>query len=363
MGFFLRELRDIREVEEFFDDLFSSVRVEADEILYEKYMEARGETDFTRRRPGKSLAKIRGYIVPEDVATVSAAGVPIVSRIVANPAVEISGDRARIYLRLASIGSEFARTFIAAADLKVEDLKGRIKVDAKPLLYGIMPYECVEDPRIDPDMPGVLYHVRAFYRTRVSRVFTFKSRVVGGEIDGIEAVSFYSRKWGEFLIQDYRDTFPINRGFMTVRPFFKDKGFGIIAIGPREGAQVDFDEIEIPPELLPLNGEDKVGGNASLKLSANEYLLLYHAVDEHGVYYTYGALFDENAELLALTREPIIAPKIGVYSGRRPSTVFVCGAAVYGDSVIISAGVDDEITVIYEVEKQKIYDSLEYLSG
>lgn len=363
MSFFLNELEDIRKVEEFFDNLFSSVKAKADKILYEKYLKIRGKTSFTRRRSRKSLAKIRGYIIPGDVAAISAVGVPIAPRIVANPAIEISGDKARIYLRLASIGSEFAKTFIAVADLRVEDLQGRIRVNAKPLLYGIMPYECIEDPRIDPDVPGVLYHVRAFYRTKASRVFTFKSQIVGDKVDGIEAVRFYSRKWGEFLIQDYRDTFPVNRDFMTVRPFFKDKGFGIIAIGPREGALVNFDEIEILPELLPLNGEEKVGGNASLKISANEYLLLYHTVDKHGVYYTYSALFDENAELLALTREPIIAPEIGVYSGRRPSTVFVCGAAIYGDFVFISAGVDDEIAVIYEIEKQKIYDSLKFLSS
>jgi len=367
----LDRLNDVLEVEKYFDYLLSMVIVDADKILYEKYLRARGKSSFTRKRVGKSIARIRGYIIPSDVTVVSETNIPIIPCIVTNPAIEIYNNMVYIYLRLASIGSVFSRTFISVAKLKPENLSGRmpenlsgrIKVKAYPILYGIMPYECVEDPRVDPDKNLSLYHVRAIYRTEISRVFTFHSQLTDYRVDKIEAINFYSKEWGTFLIQDYRDTFPLNNSFMIVRPFFKDKGFGVIAIGPRHGVQVDFDELEVPPELLPSTDEVKAGGNATLRLSNNEYLLLYHIVDDHGVYYTYGALFDRDAELLALTEEPIIAPEAGVYSGRRPSTVFVCGATLYGDSIIISAGRDDEITLIYEIGKQEIYDSLKYVSG
>lgn len=359
----LDRLNDVLEVEKYFDYLLSMVIVDADKILYEKYLRARGKSSFTRKRVGKSIARIRGYIIPSDVIVVSETNIPITPCIVTNPAIEIHNSMIYIYLRLASIGSVFSRTFISVAKLKPENLSGRIKVKAYPILYGIMPYECVEDPRVDPDKNLSLYHVRAIYRTEISRVFTFHSQLTDYRVDKIEAINFYSKEWGTFLIQDYRDTFPLNNSFMIVRPFFKDKGFGVIAIGPRHGVQVDFDELEVPPELLPSTDEVKAGGNATLRLSNNEYLLLYHIVDDHGVYYTYGALFDRDAELLALTEEPIIAPEAGVYSGRRPSTVFVCGATLYGDSIIISAGRDDEITLIYEIGKQEIYDSLKYVSG
>ncbi len=363
MGFVLDELENIQKVESYFDRLFSSVKLEADKILYEKYLKARSKSSFARKKSGRSLVRIRGYIIPSDVAVISTIGIPIVPRIASNPAIQIHGGNVRVYLRLASIGSVFSRTFIAIAELKIENLRDRIKVEARPILYGIMPYECVEDPRVDPENPGVLYHVRALYRTGASRVFTFQSRVKNYGVDKIEVVNFYSEKWGVFLLQDYRDTFPINRDYMMVRPFFKDRGFGVIAVGPRNGARVDFDEIVVIPELLPSKDEYKAGGNASLKLSSNEVLVLYHIVDRHGVYYTYAALFDNNGELLASTEEPVIAPEIGVYSGARPLTIFVCGLALYGDKLLISAGRDDEITLIYEGELEEILENMKFFRG
>lgn len=363
MSFVLDELEDIQKVENYFDHLFSSVIVEADEILYKKYLKARSKSSFTRKKSGKSLVRIRGYITPPDVAVVSATGIPIIPRIASNPAIRIHGDNVRVYLRLASIGSVFSRTFIAVAELKIENLRGRIKVEAHPILYGIMPYECVEDPRVDPEDPGVLYHVRALYRTKESRVFTFQSRVKNCRVDKIEVVNFYSEKWGVFLLQDYRDTFPVNRDYMMIRPFFKDRNFGLVAVGPRDGARVNFDEVDVIPELLPSKDEYKAGGNASLKLSSNEVLVLYHVVDSHGVYYTYAALFDNSGELLASTEEPVIAPEIGVYSGARPSTIFVCGLALYGGKLLISAGRDDEITLIYEGELEEILENMKFFRG
>ena len=363
MNFVLDELEDIQKVENYFDRLFSSVIVEADEILYEKYLKARSKSGFTRRKSGKSLVRIRGYIIPSDVAVVSTTGIPMIPRIASNPAIQIHDDNVHIYLRLASIGSVFSRTFIAVAESKIENLRGRIKVEAHPILYGIMPYECVEDPRVDPEDPGVLYHVRALYRTRKSRVFTFQSHVKNREVDKLEVISFYSKEWGVFLLQDYRDTFPINRDYMMIRPFFKDRNFGVMAVGPRDGAKVNFDEMDVIPELLPSKDEYKTGGNASLKLSASEYLVLYHVVDNHGVYYTYAALFDNSGELLASTETPVIAPKVGVYSGGRPSTVFVCGLALYDDKLLISAGRDDEITLIYEGELEEIMEKMKFFEG
>ncbi len=362
MSFKLNLSEELKKIEEYFDHIFSSVNLEANKVLYDKFLEARGRSKLSRKRSGRSIVRMRGYIIPLDVKVSSSRDIPIIPSIVSNPALGVKGDEAYIYLRIASTGSTFSRTFIVYTTLRVEELRGRIQVKGYPLLYAIMPYECVEDPRIDPDTPQLLYHVRALYQTQASSVITFQSRV-NGRVDEIEAVYFYSSKWGSFLLQDYRDTFPLNRGFMAIRPYFKDRGFGVIAIGPREGAKVEFDEMEIVPELLPQHGELKSGGNASLKISRNEYLLIYHIVDNHGIYYTYAALFSDDAELLALMEEPLIVPDIGVYSGRRPSTVFVCGAAKYGNIILISAGRDDEISIIYEVEEEKLLSKLKYLRG
>ncbi len=197
--------------------------------------------------------------------------------------------------------------------------------------------------------------MRALYGPDETRVFTFE---YDAKLRHVKAVSFESSRWGEFLLSDYRDTFPLSSETMVIRPFFREKSTGFIVLAPRKGTVVEFDEALIPPELAPGNGEVKTGGNVSLKLSSNEYLLLYHAVDHHGAYFVYAALMDAQGNLLALARDPLIAPEPGLYSGRRPSTVFPCGAVKVGDSILITAGVDDEITVMYEVREDVLWELL-----
>ena len=356
------DLHNLRAFESYVDFLLSRIRDSADIVLAERFRRARKKNTF-RRRGGRGIAEIRAYILPSGVKVVSEARIPIQVSIVANPSVGLQGEYAVLYLRLASVGSEFGRTFIAAAKVPLRDLRGEVSVKAEPILYGITPYECVEDPRVDPVRSDELYHVRAMYVSPKSCVVTFKSPLRDGKPEGIEAVHFADGRGDTFLLRDFRDTFPLNEGFMTVRPYLRDYRLGGVFIGPRDGACVSFDELEAVPELLPTEGEDKTGGNVSLKLSSNEYLLLYHVVDMHGAYYTYAALFDEDAELLALTEEPVIAPNPGVYSGRRPATVFVCGAIKHGDEILVTAGRDDEITIVYRIEEEKLHEKLMFLRG
>ncbi|RLE64321.1 MAG: hypothetical protein DRJ47_07975 [Thermoprotei archaeon] len=361
-GYVFSYLHNLDEFENYVDFLVSSIRDKADKILADRFRRALMKSDFRRKR-GRGIAEIYGYITASGVRVVSEAGIPIHTSVVSNPSIGIQGNNATLYLRLASIGSEFSRTFIASAQVSLEALKGEIKAVAKPILYGLLPYECVEDPRVDPVTYRDLYHVRAMYMPPYSCVLTFRTRLEYGKPKEIEAVHFMDSNGDVFLLRDYRDTFPLNKGFITVRPYLREYQLGGIFIGPRRGAEVSFSELRAVPELLPKGDERKTGGNTSLKLSSNEYLLFYHAVDKHGVYYTYVALFDENAELLALTRDPVIAPDPGVYSGRRPSTVFVCGAIKHGNVIFVTAGRDDEIAIIYRIEEEKMYEKLLFLKN
>ena len=369
--FVLRNVDDVAAWKEYIDSLYNRVNYEADKIIEEKIKKCKNP--FERKKSGEGIATLKAYIIPSDVSLCSPEGIVVPISVVSNPSMKIEGENAVFYLRVASVGSYFGRTFIARAKVPLNNLRGRIHVNAEIFAPSVMPYECVEDARIDPEFQNEVYHVRGLYRSahsvlkRLTKygtiVLTFRGHEKEGKLESVEAVHFDDGK-NLFLLRDYRDTFPLNKDYMIIRPFVKEKEMGGVFIGPREGAKVMFNEMEPVPELIPnWKDEAKTGGNIAFKLSANEYVLLYHVVDSHGVYYTYATLFNDNGELLAHSTVPILAPSVKEYYGRRPSTIFVCGAALYKDNVIISAGRDDEITVIYEIEVNKLFEHMKYLKG
>jgi len=357
----LTRLNNLRTIVDYLSQVKSLINNNFEEKLYEKLINKRKLSKSIRKKSTNGIVEITGFIIPSDVIISSNKKIPIHLSTVSNPAISVENNKAFLYLRVSSTGSPFSRTFIAFSETRINDLTGRVYVRGIPLIYGLLPNESIEDPRVDPDNPLDVYHVRCFYSDRPASVITFRSRIGGNEIKEIEPVYFYSNELGDFLLKDYRDTFPLNNDFMTIRPFLKHRQIGFMIIAPRDRARVYIDEAYLPEPLLLSNDEVKIGGNASLKISSNEYLLLYHVVDQHGIYYTYGALFDTSGELIALTDNPIIVPKLGVYSGRRQSTVFVCGAAKVGDEIIITAGRDDEIVIIYKLSEEKLWSNLRFI--
>ena len=335
------------------DRLIHSANKEVESYLLEKYRDSVRRVKGLARKRGKGIGRVVGYASPLDVEVVTQLGArtPVVSA--CNPALEVVRERLNVYIRIST--SRFDRSFVARATLDLKEIYGRVRLRADVLLPGIAPYESVEDPRVGFG-DGYIYHVRAFYRYEESRVYTFRAK--GSTLEAV----LFSLAGETFPLRDYRDTFPLSRDVMVFRPYIKEEEFGFIALAPYEDSVVDLGEVVVPPLLQPMEGDVKTGGNASLRLSSNEYLLLYHAVDEHGVYYVYGALLDPQGEVLSWTREPLLAPTPGLYSGRRPSTVFPCGAVKLGDKIVISAGVDDEITVFYEVDETDLWRLLEALS-
>ena len=67
--------------------------------------------------------------------------------------------------------------------------------------------------------------------------------------------------------------------------------------------------------------------------------------------------------LLGITPKPILSPRIRSYFDARPATIFVCGAQIVKDRLILSAGKDDEVTLILETELEKIIESMKFLKG
>ena len=350
--------------EKYMDGVTSLIRSDVERDLLDKVSKAEAMRKLRRSKRERNILRMRAYIIPENVSLISRAGIPIQLSIVANSAIaKIDSSRALILLRVASIGSQFSRTFIALAEEDVRQLVDEVKINAEPILNTILPYESVEDPRIDPEDLSSIYHVRLLFTPKEPYTLTFASRLGGDRRpENLEVVSFV-KDGSAFILRDYRDTFPLNRRMMVVRPFISEAKIWGIFIGPRRGSVVEFKELEPIPDLLPDMDERKTGGNCAVKISSNEYMLIFHAVDKHGIYYHYAALFDDMGELLGMSTEPIISPSIGVYSGLRPSTVFACGAMLYDDRLLVSAGRDDEITIIFEGDLEEILQSLTFLRG
>jgi len=147
---------------------------------------------------------------------------------------------------------------------------------------------------------------------------------------------------------------------MIFRPWI---GVGGVLIAPRHGALIRVREVKAYPELMPSpKTERKTGGNCVIKVSSNEHLLLFHSVEKvFGSYYTYAALLSGDGELLGVTPNPVIGPRQGDYYGARPSTVFVCGGALINNSLILSAGKDDEAVLILEVDLEKVMECMKFL--
>ncbi len=342
--------------------------------LEAKFYEAKKRIRVERKLSDRNLFDIRAYILPWNVDYRSPAGIPIKIKLVMNSAIYHKGNgKMGIFLRLASLGTfmlgcRLSRTFIGYTEIDYDKLVGEVRVDAKPVLHPMLSGECIEDPRVDPLNPRELYHVRGYYMFyRVhgmdTAVLMFRAKL-GEDMKPVELEPIHFIDDDKtVIIRDFRDSFPLSPKTMVLRPWLTSINTGAVYVGPREETTVDFQRLEPVPELLPMGDEKKTGGNAAVKIGSNEYLLIFHVVELYGMYPQYAAVMDENGELLGVTTEPIISPLPHVYHGARPGTIFVCGATLYKDNLILSAGKDDEILLILESPLQRILDSMKWLRG
>ncbi len=347
--------------------------------LYEKLTKAMNTKPRIHRKlsANEEIFRIRAYILGSNIKASSRTGIELPLRIAANPSIIINGEEALLFIRVSSIGSHpipnpWSRTFIVEGSISLEKLNGNIRIEVEPVLYPLISTERVEDPRAyryGSDIVEV-YHVRAIkpyedfnsIKGGVEYVITFKALFKNGDVL-IEPTRFIMNN-KECILHDYRDTFPLNNKYMVVRPWLKDKSMGGIIIAPRKDCVVDLNEVIVHRELLPMSIERKTGGNYAVKISSNEYMLFFHSVDRiYGTYHTYAAILDNEGELLGITPQPIISPRPHDYIGARPATIFVCGVQILGDKILVSAGKDDEITLIMEAELEKLLAKIKYIKG
>ena len=358
-------------------NLLHSRDKDAEKFLGEYLIRLRKKEPRIRREllNGRDLFSIRAYITGSDVHLRSLGGIDVPLRIASNSCIVCKGNDVYLYLRLSSLGGHpipnpWSRTFIGLSRTSLDRLHGRIRLIAQPVLYPALSTERVEDPRIDPEHLRELYHVRAYYTYRPiddadSFTLTFRSEIDDQGIPKfIEPVMFRDHNENLFIIRDYRDTFPLNEKFMVTRPWIEELGVGVIMVGPRNRNIIELEELRGYPELAPTPHERKTGGNCVVKLSSNEYLLIFHSVEAYfSTYHTYVAIINGDGELLGVSPKPVISPRINDYYGARPATIFVCGAQLVKDELIISAGKDDEITLIMTAPLDKVIEEVKFIKG
>ena len=341
----------------------------------QKILEVRKLKPRIRRSLGDSdIFRIKAFITGADISIKTLSQIDIPLRIAANPSIAVIGTSVHIYIRVSSLGSHpipnpWSRTFIAYARLDLDKLHGRLSLNAIPLLYPYTTIERIEDPRIYFDQHE-LYHVRAIELYQPiggarSFVTTFIAELKEPfKVENLEILRFKWIDGDEYIIRDYRDTFPLNDQYMIVRPRIEEIGIGTIGVAPRRNKVVEINEVKFYPELIPTDNEAKTGSNCVTKLSSNEYLLIFHSVDKvFGCYYTYAAILSSDGDLLAVTPQPILSPKIHDYFGARPGTIFVCGAQIINEKLVLSAGKDDEIVLILEADIDEVIERMKFIKG
>jgi len=101
----------------------------------------------------------------------------------------------------------------------------------------------------------------------------------------------------------------------------------------------------------------KIGAGAPPIKTEKGWLLIYHGVDEDGVYRLGAAMFDllNPGKLLHRHQEPILEPEEDYeIHGEIPRVVFACGACEVGDKYYIYYGAADRVVCVATVDKEEM---------
>ncbi|WFO74782.1 hypothetical protein J4526_06825 [Desulfurococcaceae archaeon MEX13E-LK6-19] len=350
---------NIEDVERLLIKLRRIIDFTLETYFYNMIIKAKKKKKLVVRKPYTSrpgIFKLKSLITPDRVR-IRIGEIITQASIATNPTIAGSSKKAVLYIRVATLPSTISETFIARAVLDINEEFYELVVE--PYINRVLPGESIEDPRVDPLDPNLLYHVRSYHYWDKDFVFTFKAYVDRREGLKIEPVLFMHR--GEpKAYNDLRDTFPLNDRFMILRPYIKRRNIGAIFIGPRKENFVELKDTNVIPELIPLKWEVKTGGGFVAKLSRGENLLFYYSEDPYGVHRLYVAVLSDTGEFLGGTIEPVLTPNPLVYSGRRASTILPCGALVERRKIIMATGIGTEALAFYEAYIDDLMNLITY---
>jgi len=119
----------------------------------------------------------------------------------------------------------------------------------------------------------------------------------------------------------------------------------------------------LEPVLVPEHWEYKTGWSTNAaKISSNEYLVGWHGVGRDLVYRSGFAVFSQEGELLAVSREYLLAPsRPEEYIGERPGVIFGCGLIVESNRVTWVGGVADTGIGFYQADLDDIMEHMVWL--
>ncbi len=327
--------------------------------FYNMIVKARKKKRVVVRKPYTSrtrIFKLKSLITPDRVR-IRIGEIITQASIATNPTIAGSSRKASLYIRVATLPSTISETFIARTILDVNEEFYELVVE--PYINRVLPGESIEDPRIDPIDPSILYHVRSYHYWDKDIALTFKAYMDRMEGLRIEPILFMHR--GEpKAYNDLRDTFPLNNKFMILRPYIRRRNIGAIFIGPWKENFVELRDTNVIPELIPFKWEIKTGGGFVARLSRGENLLFYYSEDPYEVHRLYVAVLSDTGEFLGGSIEPILTPNMLTYSGRRASTILPCGALVDRRKIIMTVGLGGEALAFYEAYIDDLMDLITY---
>jgi len=151
------------------------------------------------------------------------------------------------------------------------------------------------------------------------------------------------------------------RGYMLIRPTLS-LGDRYIEVSWRGYADLEdrsIDSEAMEPVLTPEEWELKTGWSTNaLELSANEYLVGWHAVLRNGVYVNGLAMVSKEGELLGVSDYLLVPERPEELYGDRPGVIFGCGLIRYKEKLIWIGGVADTAIGIYAADLEKALESL-----
>ena len=160
-----------------------------------------------RRRKGKGLATPTAVLNTSRFIVKSRKVSEIPIRIASNPSIVLRNGYAELFIRCASIGSDFDHTFIAVTErIPIDRVAGINSIAARAVLHPYLSFENVEDPRIGAEDSAMLYHVRIYAEPR-NVVLTFRAHLSNDGAGQNEPLVFEGVDGSLCMLRDYRDTF------------------------------------------------------------------------------------------------------------------------------------------------------------
>ena len=293
-----------------------------------------------------------------------------------NPTIRVSKGEIKVYTRII-IGYYTYSSAIAEFTLKLDDIYEGVheKIEAEVTITpeSEVDFWGTEDPRITTinEREFITYtgRTRWFFEGKVNRTVP----IVAERRGGIWTRRFYLKlpplldqivslnKDAFIQVLDDKVLHVFHRPIFETSPPSLWHGTLSLEVLDREKFR---EEIIMDNELVmfPADFERNVGWGAPLLKIDDRYIAIVHARGVDEVYRLYSLLLTlegDSLEIAGVSETYIMEPR-EIYEryGDRPNVVFICGAEVMEDRVLISYGAADHVVAFGEIELSELVNSI-----